>query len=181
MVKWVDLSPVERQLKLDTLAAREARLRIKLLNVQIEKEQDTFDMSSFDLNDVEGTIQLLFKKGFELITSPVGEKLILSGLFTYAWWQAYGKDFSKNDLLLGITYGFTIPPALKGGVLANTYALGALAILGVGFIPDEIWDTIESTVSEAVPGTIKEAVAQATGEAPIPKTSISGRKSFQKP
>lgn len=67
----------------------------------------------------------------------VGEKLILTTVFVYLWWRSYGKGRfpTKNDVLLGVVYAFTVPEALRGGTLANAYALAVLSALGVGFIP----------------------------------------------
>jgi len=125
--------------------------------------------------------KLYIEKTGDIIASLTWEKLILSGLFTYAWWKAYGDEFKVSDIALGFAYGFSIPDALRGGIIANTYALGALAVLGVGFIPGDVIDDIISGVTETVPGAMKEAIAQATGAAPIPKRDISGRKPFQSP
>jgi len=102
------------------------------------------------------------------------KETILSLLFIYAWKEAYGKEFKATDIILGITYGFTIPDALRGGALANTYALGALAVLGIGFVPDEIVDFL-------TPDAIDEMIGQARGTRDVPRRAVAGRKPFQGP
>lgn len=77
------------------------------------------------------------------------DKLILSGVFTYAWYKAYGgKRPTLQDLALGIYYGFTIPPALEGGIVANSYAVAALGYLGVGLAAPNIESDIEKATGE---------------------------------
>lgn len=89
------------------------------------------------------------------------KETILSILFIYAWKRAYGPKFTGGDIALGIAYGFTIPDALRGGTLANSYALGALGVLGVGFIPTEIWDRLG-----AIPGAVVDKIKES---ADLPK------------
>lgn len=64
------------------------------------------------------------------------DKIILSAVFTYAWWKSYGGGNlpTMGDVMLGITYAFTIPEALKGGNVANAYAIAMLSALGLGLV-----------------------------------------------
>lgn len=95
------------------------------------------------------------------------KEIVLSGVFTYAWWKAYGqgKYPTKDDIVLGALYGFTIPDALQGGVAANAYAIAALSALGIGLIPKELpqavidsWmdgaDIVQSLLNIASLGTL---------------------------
>lgn len=85
----------------------------------------------------------------EIAKSLPWDKLILSGVFTYAWYKAYGgKTPTLQDLMLGIYYGFTIPPALEGGVVANSYAVAALGYLGVGLAAPNIQSDLEKATGE---------------------------------
>ena len=70
---------------------------------------------------------------YDVLGALPWKNIVLSGLFTAAWMKAYGNSFTFGDLALGITYGFTIPDALRGGLFANLYAGGAMAVLGAGF------------------------------------------------
>lgn len=80
-----------------------------------------------------------------LKTLPMRE-MILSLVFAYAWKKAYGgKTMTKDDIILGLYYGFTIPPALEGGIVANGYAVAALSALGIGLVPG--METAESRQS----------------------------------
>ena len=174
---------LEGQALIDSLKVKELRLRNRLLRKQI-KQMDFEDDGNFDLTDIEGTINRLISEGLKLAGSPAGEKLIMSGLFTLAWWKAYGDDFQMNDLYLGIAYGFTVPDALRGGVLANSYALGALSILGVGFLPDEILDWLKDKAGEAGEQVVKGAENVAKNAAVLAgiqeSSTIVARKPYQK-
>lgn len=65
------------------------------------------------------------------------DKIALSAIFIYGHWKAYGAGRlpTVGDVMLGVMYALTIPPALQGGVVANGYAVAALGYLGIGLIP----------------------------------------------
>lgn len=69
------------------------------------------------------------------------DKVVLSLVFTYGHWRAFGKTKlpTKGDVILGIIYAMTIPEALQGGTVANSYALGALSYLGLGVLVPGDW------------------------------------------
>lgn len=85
-----------------------------------------------------------------LVNMPM-DKVLLCVLCTYAWWKAYSPNKNsrptKEDVMLGIWYGLTIPPALQGGVVANGYATALLAYLGVGLAAPNIEGALDSVVS----------------------------------
>lgn len=114
-----------------------------------KREKDAEDLEAFAL-----IVDKLTALG------QVSEKIWGTALFTFAWWKAYGSGPlpTTQDVILGALYAFTVPEALRGGILANSYALGVLAALGVGFIPDEVWDYI--------PNVAEDIRAKITGEAP---------------
>ena len=65
------------------------------------------------------------------------DKIALSAVFIYGHWKAYGAGRlpTIGDVMLGVMYALTIPPALRGGLIANGYAVAALGYLGIGLIP----------------------------------------------
>lgn len=80
------------------------------------------------------------------------DKIVLCSIFTYAWWKAYGEGDrpTKGDVMLGVMYGLTIPPALQGGTVANSYAVSLLSALGVGLVKDDLLNKIPIDEVEAV-------------------------------
>lgn len=119
------------------------------------------------------------------------KETILSLLFIYAWKEAYGKQFRGSDIILGIVYGFTIPDALQGGTFANSYALGALAILGVGFLPEDVKDLIGDVssgdiVRDALDELFKTEMKKRSKRDPLVEigggsSDIGGRLPYERP
>lgn len=105
--------------KMTVLEERELRERIKLLKLQQEQIKaqldDDFLTGLLAIDDVEVLLETLLERGWQLITSPIGKRLVLSALFIYLW-KEYGEDktLRKNDILFGLTMGFTVPEALQG-------------------------------------------------------------------
>ena len=88
------------------------------------------------------------------------DKIALSAVFIFAHWKAFGAGPmpTVGDVMLGIMYALTIPPALQGGLVANGYAVGLLSVLGVGLVGgdvkgkmDELGDNLPSVVSSNTP------------------------------
>lgn len=78
------------------------------------------------------------------------DTVILSLVFTYAWWRAYGQGPlpTKGDVMLGITYAVTIPKALTGGEVAAGFAIVALETLTIGIItPPEVMSSAKDAIS----------------------------------
>lgn len=96
-----------------------------------KKKKKQYDVDEL-MEDLTATVK-------SIVPNLPYDKVALSIIFTYAWWRAYGRSSlpTKQDVMLGITYALTIPPALMGGTGANLYAVGALEYLGIGLlIPD---------------------------------------------
>lgn len=98
----------------------------------------------------------IIEKVQEISSNLPWESIVLSGIFTYGHWKAYGAGPlpTKGDVMLGVVYALTIPPALKGGTVANTYAVGALGVLAAGLaiqpsMIEEIKDSIIDAGEEA--------------------------------
>lgn len=89
------------------------------------------------------------------------DKIALSVVFTYAWWRAYGLTEypTKNDVMLGIAYALLIPPALQGGMVANSFATGAIATLiaGLEMPPSYFTDPLTKSDAEAVANSDPES------------------------
>lgn len=95
------------------------------------------------------------------------DKIVLATVFTYGHWRAFGKTKlpTKGDIILGIIYAMTIPEALRGGVAANAYALGALGYLGLGvLIPGDYFDKmLKGDITSNVPSAAQRVLANETG------------------
>lgn len=55
----------------------------------------------------------------------------LSVVLSYAWSCTHDGKITKDDIVLGTIGGFTLPSALKGNEIANLWATGYLACLGL--------------------------------------------------
>lgn len=85
-------------------------------------------------------------------------------IFIYAMWNGWGKTPlpTKEDVMMGILLGLTIPPALQGGIIANGYAVGAMGALGFsqftsGTELDQKFGEIMDLASQLLPGGINPA------------------------
>lgn len=85
-------------------------------------------------------------------------------IMIYAMWTGYGKTPlpTKADVMVGILLGLTIPDALRGGIVANTYAVTALGALGLSQFTDaagvEKWkQVLELTLKSTLPGSLNPA------------------------
>lgn len=78
----------------------------------------------------------ILDKVTEIAKTMPWDKVVLSTIFIYAHWKAYGQGPlpTMGDVMLGIVYAMTIPEALQGGLAANAYAIGALSALAIGVI-----------------------------------------------
>lgn len=97
----------------------------------------------------------IYRQYAKEILGNIDYKFVLSAsVYTFLWWRAYGagKLPTKEDVLLGIVYALTVPEGLKGGILANTYALSVLAALGVGFIPPDALEWMQEQAYNIVGG-----------------------------
>jgi len=70
----------------------------------------------------------------EVLKGLPWEFILMSALFTFLQWRAWGKGKypTTTDIILGMAYAYTIPPALRGSTPANAYALAILLELGIG-------------------------------------------------
>lgn len=83
------------------------------------------------------------------------DKIALSAVFIYGHWKAYGAGTlpTVGDVMLGIMYALTIPPALQGGIVANSYAIGVLGYMGIGLIPGaEDWEEDIAVAQDGLEG-----------------------------
>lgn len=67
----------------------------------------------------------------------------LSVILTIAWSKTHEGPINQNDLLLGSLGGFTLPSALQGSTVANTWAIAYLGGLGFNFIDQDIAQWVE--------------------------------------
>lgn len=82
-------------------------------------------------------------------------------IFIYAMWTGYGKTTlpTKTDVIVGILLGLTIPDALRGGIVANTYAVTTLGTLGLSQFTDAAgmnkWKKVfQLTLETMLPGNL---------------------------
>lgn len=159
--KLKDLVPKETRAQLEKKVEK-AKQKAKKLGKNLKEKQTELsfkpDDDPADWSD-ERWAKYFLDRSFSIAERLPWDKILTSILFYYLWRKAYGKSSSfeekKHDLALGFLYGFTVPEALKGGLLANTYALGLLGALGAGFIPNDVLDEFAEglkDVGAGIPG-----------------------------
>lgn len=122
--------------------------------------------------DPEPTIEeYILELGSSFFKNLSPKDVALCLIFIYAMWTGYGKTPlpTKADIMVGILLGLTIPDALRGGIIANTYALTTLGALGLSQFTDaagvEKWKLVfESTLKTMMPGSLNpEDIIKAFG------------------
>lgn len=110
----------------------------------------------------EQTIEeYILEAGKDLFANLQPKDVALCLIFIYAMWTGYGKTPlpTKADIMVGILLGLTVPDALRGGIVANTYAVTALGALGLSQFTDaagmsKFYEVFKLTLESMLPGSL---------------------------
>jgi len=138
---------------------------------EITKWCDQMAKKKYDVDDPETWSDAQMNKYIVDSVKEIGialpwKEIALATLFTYGHWKAYGSGPlpTKEDIILGMFYALTVPSALQGGILANSYAIGALGVLGAGLIlhKDSDLEAVKDILSDiaSAPETLTDKLGE---------------------
>jgi len=99
-----------------------------------KKKTEPMDEPNEEMNDKDFVKYLL-----EAMRS-IPNEMYLSLILSVAWSKTHEGGLNTGDMLLGGIGGFTLPSALKGDLVANSWAIAYLGALGLNFIDQDIGD-----------------------------------------